>query len=70
MHLLLLVVIFFNRISMKLDTIIEKMRIIFVTREYFDTKITPIEKIVYGFISMTMITVVGAVLSFVIVRSK
>lgn len=55
---------------MKMDTIIERMREIFITREYFDTKFTPIEKIIYGFVGMVMVTVVAAIMGLVIVKGR
>ena len=53
---------------MKLDTIIEKMRDIFVEDEIFNLRVSPIERIVYGFVGLVLVGVATALVSLVIMK--
>ena len=55
---------------MKLDSIIEKMRTIFITEDVFDLRLAPIERIVYGFVGLILVAVATGIISLVIVRIK
>ena len=45
---------------------IEVLRKIFVTIEVFELKITPLEKLVYGFVGVVLLAVLGAIIALVI----
>ena len=47
-------------------SIIEEMRKVFVTIEVFNLRLSPIEKIVYGFASLILVGVVTALITLVI----
>lgn len=51
---------------MKLDALIEKMRGTFLTKEIFEAKFTPIERIVYGFVGMILVTVATGIIAVVV----
>lgn len=53
---------------MKNDALIEKLRTIFVSWDIFNLRITPIERLVYGFVSLALTAVVGYLI-FLAVRS-
>ena len=53
---------------MKLDSIIEKMRVYFVSKEVFELRLSPVERITYGFVVLTLTSVMGAILSWVVMR--
>ncbi len=55
---------------MKLDTIKEKLREIFITKETLDLRLNPIEKIVYTAMSVMGIAVLTALIATVIVKVK
>jgi hypothetical protein len=46
--------------------LIERLREIFVTQDIFELRLSPLEKIVYGLVGLTLFTVMGALLYFVI----
>jgi hypothetical protein len=46
--------------------LIERLREIFVTQDIFELRLSPLEKIVYGLVGLTLFTVVGALLYLVI----
>jgi hypothetical protein len=48
------------------DSIIEKMRNIFISIEVFNLRITPLEKIVYGIATVVGLAVVGAIIALVL----
>jgi cell division protein FtsL len=51
---------------MKLNDIIEELRHTFVTLETFNLRFSPIEKIVYGFTSIILVTVATALIYLVV----
>ena len=53
-----------------IDSIVERMRTIFVTSEVFNLRITPIEKIVYGLSTAIGLGVIGAILALILQRPK
>jgi hypothetical protein len=52
---------------MKINDIIEEMRKIFITSETFNLRFSPIEKLVYGFISIILVAVITS-LVYVVIR--
>lgn len=48
-----------------LNQYIEELREIFLTKEVFQLRISPLEKIVYGFTSVVLLTVAGALVALV-----
>lgn len=48
------------------DTLIEKLRKIFVTQEIFDLKFDPVQKIVYGFVGIILLAVVTYIVSLAV----
>jgi hypothetical protein len=50
------------------DNLIEKLRGIFVTIEIFNLRLTPVEKLVYGMVSLIVTSVLLAVIYLVIKR--
>ena len=49
-----------------LPEIIEDIREIFVTKEVFELRFSPMEKIVYGLSGMALISIFGAIFTLVI----
>ena len=49
-----------------IDTIVERMREIFITKDVFELRLTPLEKGFYGAISLILLTVLGAVITLVV----
>jgi len=49
-----------------LPEIIEEMRRIFLPRDEFNLRFSPVEKILYGMVSMVLIAFMSFVISFVI----
>lgn len=45
---------------------IEKLRAIFVPIDIFNLRISPLEKIVYGMVSLILLAVIGALVALVI----
>lgn len=55
-------------IKEKLKTIDDKIEGDFISREEFSAKFDPIQRIVYGLISLVLISVFGALIGIVILR--
>lgn len=55
-------------IKEKLKTIDDKIEGDFISREEFSAKFDPIQKIVYGLVSLVLISVFGALIGIVILR--
>jgi len=52
---------------MKLNDIIEGLRDVFITKETFNLRFSPIEKLVYGFTSIILVAV-GTALVYLVIR--
>ena len=52
------------------DSITERMREIFVTKDIFELRLSPLEKGFYGVVSLILFTVIGAILSIVVLKGK
>lgn len=59
-----------DNIEKKIDTISRRQEEEYITKEEFKTKFDPVKNIVYGLVSTVLVTVLGAVLSLVIINAK
>lgn len=55
-------------IKEKLKTIDDKIEGDFISREEFDAKFGPVQRVVYGLVSLVLISVCGALIGIVILR--
>lgn len=57
-----------GKIGEEVDKIEDRVEKIFVSKIEFYSEISPIKKVVYGLISLILVSVAGAILSLVLIR--
>lgn len=57
-----------SNIEKKIDDIAIKQENEYLTKDEFETKFAPVKTIVYGLVSIVLVTVLGAILSIVIIN--